>query len=402
MKITGLQNIANLLGGGNSQLMNFTPSQNVRQKLTVGEVVSATIGEYLGDNKYAMKMLGENLVVHSDQPLKAREMIQGRVIGIGDKVELQRLANNKAQADQQGIESRNWQYLQSQGKAGMQAAQMLQDHLVTLTENEQQLLLKVLTSASEKEAMILSAVVLKKLELPLTQEFLTSIYPVMTARNAQRLHLSPQLAQLGFEKADTLQQQDDMKPLANFLARVIGELPEQDLAAPMVPQDLTDTGGQMSGDFHQRDQSAQHDPRRMLLNAQSDNTVAHRVTVVPFLVNDQLIEVDVALFSQKQNVNIQGIKHRRIVIGLTTDTLGKVEVEIILSNSHAHLQINTASPSATQQLEKYMPNLSRSLQAHQINVDGIAYGVVHHDAMNNVISSVMEHYITQDSVNRAY
>ena len=145
------------------------------------------------------------------------------------------------------------------------------------------------------------------------------------------------------------------------------------------------------------------DAKRLLLNAQSDGTVSHRVSVVPFVINDRLVEVDMALFSQRQRRGQpDSIEYKKIALSLELDMLGKVDVQINMANKNARININTANHLVTNEMVNFMPFLKEDFAQFGVKLDELSYGIIEKNNLGHVIGSVVEHYITQDSLSRVY
>ena len=138
-----------------------------------------------------------------------------------------------------------------------------------------------------------------------------------------------------------------------------------------------------------------------LLNAQIDGMVSHRIGTIPLLVNDRLIEVDVAFFEQKKDAEQKpGAKHRQLVFSLRTEGLGRVEVVARVSGEHVRVRIASDEGSATAALSQYAGALESVLASGGWAVDEVSYETKSGTAISGVAHSVVEHVISQDSLNR--
>ena len=416
--ITGL--LGALGSGGQAQTFSLTPSPTLRDGLKVTDVITGSVQSNLGNGKYSVQFFGEKYIVESPTPLKADEILHGRVVGIGDKVELQRVFQEKAAADKQGIKQANLQHLYDHGKAGLRAAEVLQNYRVALSADEQLALISVLKGSGESEAVTLSAVVLNKMGLPISTSSLSTLYPVLSTTLQQKFNLQDITAHIDFKAGSgsgaAATSSETIAGLSAFIASVVNELPEAQLknkpSTETNESDLNDANHDLisgqddlnseNGNQGQTSDDLLFDTRRLLLNAQSDGAVSHRVAVVPFMVNDKLIEVDVALFSQRHQFNENSIKYKKIVLSLNLDMLGKIDIEIALANKHARVRMNTEKNIITDEMVKYMPQLKNDLQSHQIKIDELSYETSAADNLGKVIGSVVDHYVTQDSLSRVY
>jgi len=411
ISLTGPVQILNqLLGNHPEQRFSLEPSRSLRSSIELNQLVTGVVEKDLGNGRYLIQIHGENLVAQSKTPLKLNDVIHGRVIGIDDKVELQRVFKEKASANNQSAIRQNLDYLYNFGKAGYRAAVVLQNYRVNLTADEQLSLIAALKAAASQDAISLSAVVLTKLGLQVTEDGLNLLSPLLTSQLNQKFNLQEIAAQIGFDDSHKNPADHDLvKELANFIYSVTDRFPHQHDAV-IDGGKVLDAPGQMDNlsqdmdmsDHQDQGQNKHFDAARILLNAQSDGSVSHRVSVVPFLINDQLVEVDVALFSQKHNANQLTNNHKRIVLSLDMDTLGKIDAVINIVGKHARISIDTENNIITNELVKYMPELKADFESNKFKIDELSYGVKQSDAFKNVLNSVVEHYITQDSLSRLY
>ncbi len=408
--ITGL---LGLLNGQNGQAQNLLISgtENLRNSLQPNMLVTGTVQANLGDGKYNVKFMKESAVVESKTPLTVNELIHGRVVGVGDKIELQRVFKDKAVSDNQAAKQANWEHLSSAGSQGARAVEVLQGYRVSLSADEQLTLASMLKSGVDADALTLSAVVLNKMGVTVTSTMLNTLYPVLSKTLNEKFQLQNMTAYLDFEAPQSNQSNaKNITELAAFIADATGRLPEaslqenkQQFLEQFDPNNTESVDLDMdSGEQQSDQQNLLFDAKRILLNSQSDGTVSHRVTVVPFVINDKLVEVDMALFSQREQQQQDSIKHRKIALSLDTDMLGQVDIEINMADKHARININTENNLTTNELVQFMPQLKRDFSEFSIQLDELNYGTIEKNKLGNVIGSVVEHYISQDSLSRVY
>ena len=410
LAITGA--LDKLMGTNTSQRMLFSASEKLKAQLSHNMLVSGKVETDLGRGNYTVRFFKESVVVHSKSPLTVNELIHGRVIGIDEKVELQRVYKNKAAADNQSAKQANWEQLKSAGSVGNRAVEVLQNYRSVLSTEEQMSLLTLLKKGSETEALILSAVVLNKLGIRVNEVTLNTLYPMLSKTLNVRFNLQNMMAHVDFESPGASANIDKhITELASYIAAVANEIPEHEPRNDRT--DLTDDvdnelqyAGDDPGSGDERNGRQQDkqdfDANLLLLNSQSDSSVSHRVSVVPFVINERLVEVDMALFSQKERNNQDSIEHKKIALSLDMDTLGQVDIEINMANKHARINIKTENNLTTNEMVKYMPELKQDLTRFDIKIDELSYGVIDKNELGHVISSVVEHYISQDSLSRVY
>lgn len=412
LSLTGPVQILNQLLGKNSQQnYTFVPTNGLRSTIDLNQLLSGVVKQDLGEGKYIVQFRGEDLIVESKPELKLNDIIYGRVIGIGDKIELQRIVKENESADKQSFIQQKFDFLYSFGKVGQSVSVVLQNYRVSLSKDEQLALIEVLKITTSENTLSLTAVVLKKIGIQVTKDTLNTLYPVLSSELKQKFNLQNIIAEVNFSsKIDSSNKPEVIKELAEFIYTVADKFPNAHAQSSDV--DTTNyekTTGEIrlhiDMDMSSRDEKDKKnhlDPARILLNTQSDSSVSHRVSIVPFMINNELVEVDVALFSQKQG-QIQGANnHKRIILSLDMDAIGKLEAEINIIGKHARININTENNLVTNELVNYMPTLSSDFEANDFKIDELSYGAKKSNSVGKVIESVVEHYITQDSLSRLY
>jgi hypothetical protein len=142
---------------------------------------------------------------------------------------------------------------------------------------------------------------------------------------------------------------------------------------------------------------------RFLLNVQNEGSVAHRLVSFPIWFGDRLIEVEMAMFSQQRDAGTrqaEGVQYRKLVFSLNTEQLGHVEISVYVANRNLRVIVATDNEPATGELARFLPDLKKSLTAYGWQLDELSYRTTEADLQGNVIKSVVEHFISQDSLSR--
>ena len=118
-------------------------------------------------------------------------------------------------------------------------------------------------------------------------------------------------------------------------------------------------------------------------------------------IGDRLIEVDLAFFDQREErAAAAPIKHRKVIFSLRTDHLGHVEITANVSGPHVRLQVVTDDSDATGEVSAHADDLRAALAAGDWKVDEVVYQTRQADSQNGVVRAVVEHVVSQDSLNR--
>jgi len=386
--------------------------------LSVGQIIQGRVLRGFDENRYLVAFGSDERVVDSAIPLTAGEILYGRVVGLGDRVELQRMYGNSqdrsSQRESAAVEPRP---PLSPAVSGSAIDNVLQRYRIELTDADRATLMRAARSAGDPEAMGLAGAMLSKLGLPQTSVLLEAMYRAQLASgvappaavDAQRETLPQVIASWGQSaelQASSIRQLADL--LGSILERKIAAAPrattpEAGQAAPGLP------AVQYSPSRQQTDLLTDEDSRRkvqeslaaMILNAQTGGVVAHRSGLLPLLVGGRLVEVSFALFEQRRPANqAQGLQHRQVLFSLQTQQMGRVDVLARITGGHVRVQITTDSEERTAQTAHYADLLKGSLSESGWSVDEVAYGVRAENPHNAVVRSVIEHVVSLDSLNR--
>ena len=378
------------------------------ENLTLGQVLKGKVLRHYEGGRYEVSFAGQEKVVDSTVPLKVGEQISGRVVALGDKVHLQRVDVNKSKEGNQQTEAGNNRTLNAKERL---ATQLFDKYQGRLNGQDRQLLMRMLSRSGNPELTALSSLLLNKSGVSLNQEFIKSIFRVLETErpaNLAKTEINPQL-QISNEAA-TRGNESAVKEFSEVLYERLAlqadnlvskgaETVRRDGGAAIKNNTLSQDHNFQSGDDD--GDSSERFLGTWLLNAQSDGSVAHRVISVPIWFGERLVEVSVALFSQREQAGLSSdAKYRKVVLSLDTDHLGHVEVIINIANTNLKIDFHAQDEEAADILAGYLPELDSLLEQSGWTVDGINYATVLPSARGEVVRSVVEHYVTQDSINR--
>lgn len=391
-------------------------AEEFADKLTIGQVIKGRVMRQYDNTRYLVGFDGQERVVDSAAPLNTGELIHGRVIGLGERVELQRIYSAEhediAPASQPPPDGEAYAR-GAAGSAERQVDELFARYQAQLSEADRNQLIKATGNASDASTMALTGLMLSKLGLPQAPELLSAVYSVLM-RSGDRNAVSAVAARLEAATfGEPATPPGAVMRLADVLKNVMDDRVHQDpndSAASSPPSNAAGAG--MAGlqaeaarhaaaDSDGRRQRDVGDMGRWLLNAQTGSAVAHRLGSLPLLLDDRLIEVDVALFEQRRDAEQKpAAKHRQLVFSLNTEALGRMEIVARLVGERLRVRIVTESSDKTVFLAGYSERLRESLQSLGWTIDEVMYETRTPMTQNGAVRSVVEHVISQDSFNR--
>lgn len=378
--------------------------------LTVGQIIKGKVMRHYEGDRYLVNFSGQEKVVDSAVPLRTGELIHGRVLGLGEQVHLQRVrgeGGSTASPDTPVSGNRHADL----GSNERLLVELFERFQAKLPPNYRTSLMQAMARSPKPDLMALSGLLLSKIGVSMAPEFLRAVFKVLKTERMGDLHVQERGPSLALAPtAPGLNASDTIEALAGALQGLL-QASEQDgvqhLEDDVDAQDGPDDEVMpQEADTKDRDEGASDEQRERwlgawLLNAQSEGTVAHHVTRFPIWFGERLIEVNMALFSQREGHAPRGeIKHRRIVFSLDTDTLGHVEISAGLANRNLRLEVTSERDSVAEAMAAYIGELRQTLDDLGWNVEAIHYRVAEPESGGGVVRSVVEHYITQDSVNQ--
>jgi len=378
--------------------------------LRLGQIIKGRVLRQYEGSRYLVSFSGEEKVVDSAVPLSTNDVIHGRVVGLGVRVELQRVAIERTRSDD--VDALRNGLQNSFGSHDRMMMETLNRYQVTLADVDKAVLSRQVKASSDPQSMLLVGVLLSKIGLNQSPELLRAVARQLEMsaggalrpadRDALPLDTQPAtgrgLSRDDNELATRIAAMLDFKPVRQTVPEpddadkesvLLNTQPENN---GVVRQDTADSGSKQDDEFNLG---------RWLLNVQSDGTVSHRVGTVPFLLGDRLIEVEVAVFDQREGTTLRdGVRHRQLVFSLDLESLGHLEIVARVAGSRLRVTVRAENSEATETLAGYMGPLRGGLVASGWQVDELIYETGERQKSCCVAQSAVEHLICQDSLNR--
>ena len=374
--------------------------------LNIGQIIKGRVLRQYEGNRYAVDFAGHEKVVDSAVPLKTNEIIHGRVVALGDRVELQRVASDgsiiKPSAD--GASPVTGFNISNRFEKLIQ--ETFARYQGQLTAADQTSLLRSVRSASDPGIMVMAGLVLSKLGLSQAPELLMALYHSLNNKAQNRGMFAHGIMAGEVQSQSNISERPVSEVLSGILTERLQQVPEKEAANSLQNEQDVKLGDSATAG-NGGDQSPPGNPQqpfwnagRLLLNTQSAGSVSHRVATIPFLLGDRLVEVDVALFDQRRHIDApDGIRHRQIVFSLNLESLGHVEILATVANHRARVVVTTENSEATAYLAGYMTTLKDDLEQIGWAIDELSYETKT-EGIGGVNTAVVEHYISQDSLSR--
>ena len=318
--------------------------------VALGQILQAKVLQHLDAGRYLVRIAGQERVVDSRVPLRPDEMLSLRVGGSRERIELERVEREPTAApDNAKKASDDLLAGLGGGRAAVSSEELFRRYRGALEPQESDRLKRAVSRAERPERMALAGLVLAKAGLPVHGELLEPLYQAIEARSGA---LAP------------------------------------------VP-DVIDPGARAPGWWP---------PAQVVLNAQGGGAISHRVGMIPLEVGGRTIEVEVALFEERDDERgaqaKAAIRHRKVVLAFETEQLGRVELRAVLAERHIRVALATESSASTNALLRHGEALANALAEGGWQVDEISHETRSASAVNGAVGAAVDHIITPGSVSK--
>jgi hypothetical protein len=379
--------------------------------LTIGQILKARILRRYEGGRYLAEINGQQKVVDSTIPLRVGELVHGRVTALDDRVHLKHVTTGRANHEsQKNVKQPSF------GDKGQWFDELFSHYQVNLNSEDRAALMRHVSGVTQPQLMALAGLVLSKLGTVMTAEFLDGLYRVLNTTSlremVENLHTANGLATTHEQVAPevTVQQLTGLLESARVETWRRGESDplENKEAEPAAYRKKTGDESMLADEGSEEgDKQKRNTPYwewtlgHRLLNTQSTGSVSHRLSHFPLWFGDRLVEISVALFSQQEQTrDINGIRHRRLVLSLETANLGDLEITVNLADRRMCLHMVAGEAATTERLARHFGELKTHLEGYGWEIDEINYVTNAEVGDGAAVRAVVEHHITHDSLSR--
>jgi len=390
--------------------LSFLNDGTFGNTLNLGQILKAKVLRHYEGSSYLVDFGGNEKIVDSAVPLRSDEVIYGRVVGLDEKVHLRRIPAALSVSELSTAALETQARLSARGSLDDLLQQLHLKFNISFAETEAKILQTLLRSAPSPSIAILSGVILKKLGISLHPEALAALNKTLKNDIKVLDQASRIEAPTRGEKSVS---QDEIVRLVKDVSRVVHNHVQRESSAEVVSADalgkkdadLIDPGMEQDSGFARQEEGRQNQwlLGKYLLNSQQDCSVAHKYTTIPLWIGDKYVELDLALLSQRDaSRKAGGLRHQHLAFSLDFEHLGKVEMSAIVSDRHVSLNVATDSEEKAELLAENLGALRESLAQHEWILESMRYQAASTGQMGMAIKTIVEHHVSQDSVNQLY
>lgn len=394
---------------GKSGLLLIDGQTDFGTTLTLGQVIKGKVLLHYEGSRYLVGFSGREVVVDSAIPLRNQEVIHGRVVGIGEQVKLEKVLVQSGDASQSLPGSEGAPQQNAGLPIGGLIGEIFGRYRGELDAADKPILKKSVNNASNPEAMVLSGLVLSKLGVAMAPELLRALFVTIQSERSGFLHANGALMLTTTNEARPSSDLTSYDRLGKAIAQMIEGFVEAQGGPPAekndssatenADEDLNSNQGDSASQFYGKDKLS--DAARWLLNVQTGGTMMHRINTLPIMIDDRLVEVDIAFLQQRDSEGQRhSTKHRQVVFSLDTERMGRVGISAAIADGHVRITVTSNANDMVSHIAKHSGHLRAELMDQGWNVDELRYETRVEGGSNGVVRTVVDHIIAQDSLMR--
>ncbi|HEU4653035.1 MAG TPA: flagellar hook-length control protein FliK [Steroidobacteraceae bacterium] len=325
--------------------------QQARQNrhFSPGDQVLLRIVRKLDSRHYVGVLGNEQHVIESTVELSVGSRVQAAVAATGEKLELRYV----------GVEAAPETGSTETATGGGLIAALENKFATSFTGEQRQQLEKALSKAGDANAMALGGVFLNKLALPIDIESLTTVHDEQVWTTPATGHSAATLSRAIHTGGD------ETEILAEHLRAAL------DAASAPMSAPVQGAVASATNDFANDDQDARRSARE-LLNVQDDGSVTYAYGVLPLMIGDQLVELDLAYFRERRDTQAtDGM--RRMVMTFSTRNLGRIEVLAQSIGDRLAIDMKTDAAASSDVLASHAEQVRDLVARLGWQIDSVSY-----------------------------
>ena len=355
------------------------PDAGLAAKLQLGQIVQGQVLRHYEGSRYLVRVLGHEAIMDSAAPLRPNEMLHGRVVGLKDRIELERLNPQEHAEAGAGQQDADKIAGLGSGRAAEIIEELFRRHRGVLEKDEAQILERGVRRAARPDRVALAGLVLHKVGLPIDLGLLGSLSEAIGARTGSLAPLQGSLLELEIAPIQA--------PAGG--AAALGEAISEEIS----PTEKSESARTLRSAWP---------PSQWILNAQGGGAVAHQVGVLPLELGGAGIRVEYALFEEGEGEAAPAatLRHRKLVLVFELPGLGRVEIRAVTAGDHIRVALATDSRAQTNALLRHGETLSNAFSEAGWSIDEIAYETRAAQTPGGAVGAAVEHLIAPGSVSK--
>lgn len=394
MKLTAITPALNQALKPQDDLSLIIHQQDWLKTISLGQIIKGKVLKVYDSNRYGVMMGGQERIVDSTISFQVGQQLSAKVMDIHDNKVSLKLIERSANRD---VVSAN---LTESVPQGLVESLIRQFNMERLSDAPKQAIAEIANTLGNDIFAIKMALYLAKVGLPISEAFIksllksadlsTSVVPYQSKLSNTTATLSADnLPALYLAIAEILSGKD----MNTVSAQDYEKSANQSGFEQHMPSGYT-SAADLEKDASSFDSHSEQAPFMRLLNIDTESAIAHSFDVLAIIINDRLMEFDVAFFDQaKAETGVTLSK--QIVFELET-LAGKVGIVAKLVNNRLSIAFNADQPTLLEALQQQQDAFSESLHHAGWILEQMDYATS--TQRTSAISAVIDHVLTQDSM----
>lgn len=394
MKLTAVTPAVNQASKPQGDLSLVIQQQDWLKTISLGQIIKGKVLKAYDSNRYGVMMGGQERIVDSTISFQVGQQLSAKVMDIHDNKVSLKLIERSASRD---VIPPN---LAESKPQNLVDSLIRQFNMEQLSDIQKQVITDIANTFGNDIFAIKVALYLAKVGLPISevlirnllksadmstqvvphQSNLSEVTPAVNTENLPLLYLA--IAEILSGKdmsAGAEQDAEESASQAGFEQRM--------------PAGYTSTNN-LENNTSSFDSDSEQTPFMKLLNVDTDSAIAHSFDVLAIIINDRLMEFDVAFFDQAKTETGVTLS-KQIVFELET-LAGKVGIVAKLVNNRLSVAFNADQPTLLDALQQQQNIFSESLSNAGWVLEQMHYAKS--TERTSAIGAVIDHVLTQGSM----
>lgn len=394
MKLTTIPPVVNQVSKPQDDLSLIIPQQDWLKSISLGQIIKGKVLKVYDTNRYGVMMGGQERIVDSTISFQVGQQLSAKVMDIHDNKVSLKLIERSANRD---VIPPN---LAESKPQSLVDSLIRQFNMEQLSDTQKQVITDIANTFGNDMFAIKVALYLAKVGLPISEALIKNLLKSADLSTSVVPH------QRNLSNTTSTVRTDNLPALYLAIAEILSgkdmsAVSEKDAEESVNQTDFEQnmpSGYTSAADLEKDASSFESDseqaPFMKLLNIDTDSAIAHSFDVLAIIINDRLMEFDVAFFDQaKAEAGVTLSK--QIVFELET-LAGKVGIVAKLVNNRLSVALNADQPTLLEALQQQQDAFSESLNNAGWILEQMDYA--RSNERTSAMSAVIDHVLMQGSM----
>ncbi|GEM_PF-6296059 len=388
--------------GSNANIAFDVDKEQWLNTITAGQILKGKVLKVYSEHKYGVMLGGQERIVDSAIPLSIGNTISGKVTSINEKVVTMKIVETHVLNN---AESR----VKEKISPGNSVADFkVIDYGVNLTDLQQKIIVDAANKSQTPDIAIKAGLYLAKLGLPVTADLLHELTLRINSKGDLNLiYLNNQVPKISFQTDEVVRATGLSEVVENLRRYFQGEsLLGNKFIDVQKKIDLVENNNYVDENKFISDESSNDSEELLLegllsniLNINTQSSLQHSLKSFPLLIDDRLVEFEVAFFDTlNENAQNNALKSRSVRFSLDTK-LGKVFLYAHIVNDRLNINFSTVDALFLDALINHKQDLVDQLKGVGWLVDAINFSSDLNQ--DSAAFSIVKHVLHQGSINIA-